>query len=501
MTLVHRILFPEAIRSLADYRKARGGRGLDALGHLEPSEVIEVLEESGLRGRGGAGFPTGRKWRTVLDAHAPHTSSSVVVNGAEGEPGTFKDRTILRNDPYQVIEGAVIAARVVGADEIVFGLKHAFREELGRLAAAVDEVREAGWLDGLVVRIVEGPDEYLYGEETALLEVVDGRYPFPRIAPPFRRGLHEQALDGPSGDVRETGLSAEIEMVGAGESPPALVENIETLANIAHIVARGPSWFRTEGTEESPGTVVCTVTGSVQRAAVGEVIMGTPLREVLAAIGGPPTSGRYKAVLVGVSNTVLTDDLLDTPLSYEAMAAIGSGVGSAGFVVYDDNDDMAALAAGVAGFLATESCGQCRPCKVDGLQIAELLARIAASEGEHRDLETVRERLGTVTEGARCFLATQQQLVVGSLLDTFDAEVQAHLDHVAPGTAPTLVAELLDIDEGVAVWDERHRDKQPDWSYDTEWSGKAPVERFAEHRAGEELPTEPPPPASDRHPG
>lgn len=492
MTLAHRILYPEAIESLAAYRKARGGRGLEALQHLEAAEVIGVLDDSGLRGRGGAGFPTGRKWRTVLDAHAPNAPSSIVVNGAEGEPGTFKDRTILRNDPYQVIEGAVIAARVLGADEIVFGLKRSFGREVARLVAALAEVREDGWLDGLEARIVEGPDEYLYGEETALLEVIDGRYPFPRIAPPFRRGLHEETLDGGTpGDERETGLSADIEMVGAGESAPALVENIETLANVAHVIARGSSWFRTEGTQESPGTIVCTVTGMVERAGVGEVIMGTPLREVLEAIAGPPDSGRYKAVLVGVSNTVITEDQLDAPVSYEGMAAIGSALGSAGFIVYDDSADMAAVAAGVSSFLATESCGQCRPCKVDGLQIAGLLERVAASEAEPRDLTEVRARLATVTDGARCFLATQQQIVVGSLLDRFGEEVTAHIEKRVAGVAPALVAELRDISEATAVWDEGHRLKQPDWSYDDEWSGKAPVERFAEHRSGQELPEEP----------
>ena len=492
MALVHRILYPEPIESLEGYLKARGGRGLDALADLGPSDVIAILDDAGLRGRGGAGFPTGRKWRTILDARAPHASSSVVVNGAEGEPGTFKDRTIFRNDPYQVIEGAVIAAHVVGADEIVFGLKAAFGPELARLRAAISEVTEAGWLDGLTVRVVEGPDEYLYGEETALLEVADGRYPFPRIAPPFRRGLHEEAADGGTpGDERETGLSADIEMVGAGEATPALVENVETLANVAHILARGASWYRTEGTDESPGTIVCTVTGAVERAGVGEVIMGTPLREVLEAIGGPPDSGRYKAVLVGVSNTVITEDQLDAPVSYEGLAAIGSGLGSAGFIVYDDAADMAGLAAGVASFLATESCGQCRPCKVDGLRIAELLEGVAASQGEVRDLDEVRVRLGTVADGARCFLATQQQIAVGSLLDRFPDELTAHAEKRVAGVAPTLVAELRDISEAVAVWDERHRDKQPDWSYDAVWSGKAPVERFAQHYVGQELPEEP----------
>lgn len=492
MTLVHRILYPQPITTLEAYSKARGGRGLEALSGLEPDEVIQMLEDSGLRGRGGAGFPTGRKWRTIRDAHAPHEASTVVVNAAEGEPGTFKDRTILRNDPYQVIEGAVIAARVIGADEIVFGLKRSFGTELERLRAAIDEVTAAGWIEGITVRIVEGPDEYLFGEETGLLETIDGRYPFPRIAPPYRRGIHEEVLDsGTPGDERATGLSAEIEMVGAGESTPALVDNVETMANVAHIVARGAAWFRTEGTEESPGTMVCTVTGAVERAGVGEVIMGTPLREVLEAIAGPPNSGRYKAVLVGVSSGVIGADMLDTPVSYEGLAAIGSGLGSAGFIVFDDTADMTAVAAGVSSFLAVESCGQCRPCKTDGLRIATLLEGIAASDGDHPHLAEVRARLDTVADGARCALGTQHQVVVGSLLDRFADEVTAHLETRAPGAEPALIAALVDIVESRAIWDDRHRLKQPDWTYEPEWSGKAPVERFAEHRPGQSLPEEP----------
>jgi NADH:ubiquinone oxidoreductase subunit F (NADH-binding) len=280
-------------------------------------------------------------------------------------------------------------------------------------------------------------------------------------------------------------------MVGAGEATPALVENVETLANVAHVVARGPSWFRTEGTDASPGTVVCTVTGAVGHAAVGEVLMGTPLREVLEEIGGPPPPGGWKAVLAGVSNAVITADQLDVPVSYEGLSSIGAGLGSAGFLVYGEGDDMVGLAAGVSSFLAVESCGQCRPCKVDGLRIAELLTKVAASQADERDVAEVHDRLRTVTDGARCYLATQQQVVVGSLVGTFADEVEAHLAATAPAVEPTLVAELRDIVDETAVWDERHREKQPDWSYDPEWSGAAPVERFAEHRPGQELPLEP----------
>ncbi|MBV8295693.1 MAG: SLBB domain-containing protein, partial [Acidimicrobiia bacterium] len=341
MPLVHRVLPPQPVESLEDYVKTRGGRGIEAASHEDAEALIVEVEKSGLRGRGGAGFPTGRKWRTVRENASDVLPTTVVVNGAEGEPGTFKDRTIMRLDPYAVVEGALIAARAVGAPSVVFGLKRAFVPEVSRMRAAIVEMQREGWADGVNLTVFEGPDEYLYGEETALLETIDGRYPFPRIAPPFRRGVTEvveHADDVGSG----SGLSAHVEMaVPGGETgaPPALVDNVETIANIPRIVSRGADWFRTEGTPESPGTIVCTVTGSTRRAGVGEVIMGTPLREVIDEIGGGPRRGhRIKAVMPGVSSALVPERLLDTPVSYEAMAAIGSGLGSGSIIVFDDSD-------------------------------------------------------------------------------------------------------------------------------------------------------------------
>src|SRR5438477_8382430 len=312
MPLVHRVLPPEPIESLEEYVTRRGGRGIETATAEDAEAIIETVEASGLRGRGGAGFPTGRKWRTVHENHSPVFPTTVVVNGAEGEPGTFKDRTIMRRDPYAVVEGALIAARAVGADSIVFGLKRAFTAEVSRLRAAVAEVQREGWAEGLHLEVFEGPDEYLYGEETALLETIDGRYPFPRIAPPFRRGVTE-VVEHTDDVTSRSGLSAHVEMAGPGgdlPAPPTLVDNVETLANVPRIVSRGAAWFRTEGTEESPGTIVCTITGSARRAGVGEVVMGTPLREMIDLIGGGPRRGhRVKAVLPGVSSGVIPEHL------------------------------------------------------------------------------------------------------------------------------------------------------------------------------------------------
>ncbi len=461
MTLVHRVLYPRPIISLEDHVARGGGKGLALAERMSTAALIDRVLASGLRGRGGAGFPTGRKWQTVSENRSVETPATVIVNAAEGEPGTFKDRTILRRNPYLVIEGALIAARAVGADLVIFAMKRSFEGELDRVREAVDQVEMAGWGEGVRISIFEGPDEYLYGEESALLETIDGRWPFPRVVPTFRRGIGmaTRADDAPA---------------------PALVNNTETLANVPRIVARGSQWFRTVGTEQSPGTVVCTVTGYTRRHGVGEVRMGTPLREVIDAVGGGARKGRHiTAVMSGVANALVPASQLDAPVSYEGMAAAGSGLGSAAFIVLDDTVDMAGVAAGVARFLAIESCGQCSPCKLDGLALAQRFEKLCDSQAVDNDVRVIQKRLGTVADRSRCFLATQQQLVINSILALFPEAVKAHLAGTAPAVAPELIAELLDIADGVAVLDTRHRRKQPDWTYNATDSGTVPVERYA----------------------
>ncbi|HEV7862884.1 MAG TPA: hypothetical protein VGR20_09295, partial [Acidimicrobiia bacterium] len=195
MTIVHRVLHPSPITSLAEYFERGGGRGIEIAAELKPQRIIALVRASGLRGRGGAGYSTGRKWQTVARNRSPVEPSTVVVNGAEGEPGTFKDRTILRTNPYQVIEGALIAAKAVGADLVIIALKQSFEAECARVRAAVDEITAAGWSRGVQLEIFEGPDEYLYGEESALLETIQGGYPFPRVSATFRRGVFKLTVE------------------------------------------------------------------------------------------------------------------------------------------------------------------------------------------------------------------------------------------------------------------------------------------------------------------
>ncbi len=467
MALVHRVLYPQPIFSLDEFLARGGGKGLKAAQQVEPAAIIEAVASSGLRGRGGAGFPTGRKWQTVSENILPGVPTTVIVNAAEGEPGTLKDRAILRRNPYVVVEGALIAARAVGADLVIFAMKQSFAGEVDRVRAAVEEADVAGWTEGVEVLVFEGPDEYLYGEASALLDTIDGGWPFPRVVPTFRRGIG-------ASKAAIAGLDPDAPVA------PALVNNTETLANVARIVARGPAWFRTMGTEESPGTMVCTITGHTQHHGVGEVQMGTPLGEVIEEIGGGPRKGRtIKAVVSGVANGIIPGDKLDTPVTYEALRAIGSGVGSGGFIVFDDTADMPAVAAGVARFLAVESCGQCLPCKLDGLVLSETLPKISRSEGGRHDYDVVRKRLGSVADRARCFLASQQQVVLGSIVEHFGHEFDAHIAGRRAATEPELIAELVDIRGGKAVWDERHRQKKADWTYNKTDSGTVPVEFYA----------------------
>ncbi len=283
-----------------------------------------------------------------------------------------------------------------------------------------------------------------------------------------------------------SGYSARVVMAGPDEdleAPPTLVDNVETLANVTWILAKGAGWFRGAGTPESAGTIVCTVTGSTRRHGVAEVPFGTPLREVIEQIGGGARTGRrLTAVLPGVSNAFVPARLFDTPVTYEAFKAIGSGLGSAGFIVFDDRDDLVAAAAGASRFLAVESCGQCVPCKLDGLRIADLLGKLCRNELSVHEFGVLRRKVTTVADSARCALATQQQTLISSMLALYAGETEAHIKKEARPVEPALVAELIDIRRGAAVVDEHHAAKQPDWSFNAVPSGKAPAARFGEHR-------------------
>ncbi len=482
MSPISRTLPPVAVTNLEAYISNGGGRGLSAARDMGPEAVISRIERSGLRSRGGAGAPCGPKWRTVRDyTNGALVPPAVVVNAAEGEPGSFKDRAILLRSPYQVLEGALIAAEAVGAGDVIIATKRTHHSVQRRVLDALDEIRDAGWVRGIEVQLFEGPDEYLYGEETAMLEAIDGRPPFPRIAPPARRGVCE-ILDRAEALRSRSESAACVEFAGPGSGSvgsPTLVNNVETLANVAAIVVEGPEWFRSLGTPESPGTLVCTVTGATRYHGVGEIAMGTPLREVIELIGGGPLPGHtLKAVMGGAATPLLTAEQLDTPVSNEGMRSVGARLGCGSFIVFDDQSDMAAVAEGVARFLSVESCGLCIPCKEDGLALADLLGRVRRSAATVVDLGRIRDHLRTVDRGARCALAGQYQLVLRSILENFAEDIDDHISMARLPAEPELITSIVDIRGGRAQLDLTHLQKQPDWSFDSRWSGKFPTDRL-----------------------
>jgi NADH-quinone oxidoreductase subunit F len=382
----------------------------------------------------------------------------VVANGAEGEPASFKDRTLIRSDPYRIVEGAAIAAFAVGAPVVYLATKRSYVREVQALSRAALELSGSGLLGDLTLNIVEGPDEYLFGEEKALLEVIEGRDPLPRLVAPWQFGLFSTAAIG--------GWEAESKPLDhRANSNPTVVNNVETLANAAHILANGSSWFRSMGTEQSPGTLITTVVGAVQIPGVHEVECGTTFRSLLERCGGPLPGHSYKAAFSGVSNPVLMADAFDTPLSYEGFATAGSGLGAAGFVVYDSTTNMTSVAREVSRFLSIESCGQCQPCKRGTMAITAELAALEDGFGSDAVLTAIGAHLRTVTDANRCSIGMQEQTLVSSILRCFPADIAACIESSDP-LPHVLIPLIKDIGtDGSVTYDYRHTFKQPDWTY------------------------------------
>ncbi len=456
------LLPPAPVTSVAEWQGAGGGQALEIADRLGADETIEELAAAGLRGRGGAGFPTARKWSGVRASTGTHRY--VVCNGAEGEPSSFKDRALLRANPYQVVEGLAVAAATIGAREAFLCVKARFERELASVTRAIEEMQAAGMAGDVPITVVAGPDEYLYGEEKALLEVIEGKPPLPRLLPPYEQGLFAtgsqvgwEAIPGEPGHGPETDVSN-----------PTLVNNVETLANVGPILVRGAEWFRSMGTAASHGHAVATVVGDVRRPAVAEIELGMRLSDLIDEVGGGVGEGRrVKAVFSGISNAVVTAEQLDTPLTYEDMSGIGSGLGAVGFAVYDDTACMVELAFQYSRFLWIESCGQCPACKLGTQEITHRLNEIEACRGSEEDVAVIGARLANVTDGNRCFLPVEEQHVVGSILRAFPEEFAAHLEGNCPNPRGDLIApKIVDLVDGVVTYDEHHRRKRPDWTYE-----------------------------------
>jgi len=391
-----------------------GHDGYLALGHclteMTPDAVIETLTASGLRGRGGAGFPTGLKWK--LTRQAAGDVKYVVCNADEGDPGAFMDRAILEGDPHSVIEGMTIAGYAVGAANGFVYVRAEYPLAVRRLRNALDQARQAGLLGenilesgfsfDLEIRI--GAGAFVCGEETALMASVEGHRGMPRPKPPF-----------PS----QSGLWGK----------PTLINNVETLANVRHIIMRGADWFAGMGTAKSKGTKVFALSGNVNNTGLVEVPMGITLREVVYEIGGGiPGDKALKAVQTGgPSGGCIPAEQLDTPIDYESLAELGSIMGSGGLIVLDEDSCMVNMAKFFLEFCVEESCGQCSPCRIGLKQMYEILKRITAGKGEEKDIAQLRQMSETIKSTSLCGLGQSAPNPVLSTLTYFMDEYEAHI--------------------------------------------------------------------------
>jgi NADH-quinone oxidoreductase subunit F len=440
----HRLLPEEPIADLEAYLRGGGGEGLMRALDLAPQEIFALLRDAGLRGRGGAGFPTGLKWASVADAaHGdPDATVYLVANAAEGEPGTYKDRALLLSNPYQFVEGLLIGLHAVGAEHGYVAIKRRFTAQIDRLVAALAEMAAAGWAGADRIEIATGPDEYLFGEEKAMLEVIEGKLPLPRIMPPYQVGLF--------GTMQHAN--------------PTLVNNVETFANVPLVVANGAEWYREVGTAETPGTMIFTVTGDVDAPGVYELPLGETLGTLITEIAG---AAETKAVFSGVAQAVITPEMFEIPLGFDTMGEVGTGMGSGGYIVYDASRCIVKVMAALQHFLRIESCGQCPPCKLHTDELGNILERIDRGDGVASDLDELVERAAKVTDQNRCYLPVGSQLMVGSTLHRFGDEYADHLGAPCHDDRPVPVPKIehLDLETGEVTFDERYHLKQPDWSY------------------------------------
>ena len=393
-----------------------------ALRFMTPAEIIEQVTLSGLRGRGGAGFPTGLKWTAVSKANGP--IKFIVCNADEGDPGAFMDRSVLESDPHRVIEGMAIAAAAVGARHGFIYVRAEYPLAVKRVRTAIAKAERLGLLGNDIfntpfsfdVKVRLGAGAFVCGEETALIASIEGRRGTPRPRPPF---------------------PAEFGLWGY----PTLINNVETFANIAPIIRKGGKWFAGIGTEKSKGTKVFALAGRVNNTGLIEVPMGTILREVVFDIGGGIPDGKeFKAVQTGgPSGGCIPDQFLDMPMDYESLAKVGSIMGSGGLIVMDETSCMVDVAKFFMEFCMSESCGKCVPCRVGTTQLHNILERITQGQGTPSDIAMLEELADLVKNTSLCGLGQTSPNPVMSTLRYFPEEYKAHVeDGVCPAGACTI---------------------------------------------------------------
>jgi len=397
--------------SIEDYINSGGFRALrKALLEMTPEQVIEEVKESGLRGRGGAGFPTWRKWEFCRSALG--SQKYVICNADEGDPGAFMDRSILEADPYAVIEGLTIAGYAIGATQGYIYVRAEYPLAVSRVRHAVERCREKGYLGSNIlgsgfnftIEIKEGAGAFVCGEETALIASIESRRGMPRPRPPFPA---QSGLDG----------------------KPTIINNVKTLASVPLIIANGAKWYASIGTEKSKGTAVFALTGKVANSGLVEVPMGTPLSTIIFDIGGGiPRGKRFKAVQTGgPSGGCIPAQFLDTPVDYENLARLGSIMGSGGMVVMDETTCMVEVARYFLSFTQMESCGKCVPCRLGTRQMLEILTRITQGKGRDSDIDTLLALARTVKECSLCGLGQTCPNPVLTTLTYFRDEYEAHI--------------------------------------------------------------------------
>jgi NADH:ubiquinone oxidoreductase subunit F (NADH-binding)/NADH:ubiquinone oxidoreductase subunit E len=409
---------------LDEYRQRGGFTALQrCLTELTPKEIIEQVGVSGLRGRGGAGFPSARKWQLVRDAE--NLPKYIVCNGDEGDPGAFMDRMLLESYPYRIVEGMIIAAYAVGAVEGVLYIRAEYPLAVVRIREALERCEQEGLLGdnilgsdfSLRLRIMEGAGAFVCGEETALLESIEGRRGMPRLRPPYpaESGLHGQ---------------------------PTLVNNVETYSLVPWILRQGADQFAEMGTETSNGTKVFALAGKIRRGGLIEVPMGVTLRQIVEEIGGGIEGGRrFKAVQVGgPSGGCVPERLADTPVDFEALSEVGAMMGSGGLVVLDETDCMVDISRYFLSFTQDQSCGKCTFCRIGTRQMLDILTRLCDGKGSKGDIKQLDSLAREVKAGSLCGLGRTAPNPVLSTMEYFREEYEAHINGRCPaGVCKSLV--------------------------------------------------------------
>lgn len=381
-----------------------------ALFEMTGEEVINEVEEASLRGRGGGGFPTGKKWSQVR--RQKEKEKYIVCNGDEGDPGAFMDRSIMEGDPHRVIEGMMIAAVACGAQNGYIYVRAEYPLAVGRLKQAIEQAKKYGLLGenilgtefSMDIKINKGAGAFVCGEGSALTASIEGKRGMPRVKPPR---TVEQGLFG----------------------KPTVLNNVETFANVPVIISKGSKWYRTVGTETSPGTKAFALTGNIENTGLIEVPMGTTLREVIFDIGGGIRGGAdFKAVQIGgPSGGCLTKEHLDLPLDFDSLKKAGAMIGSGGLVVMDEHTCMVEVARFFMNFTQNESCGKCIPCREGTKRMLEILERIVAGKGEEGDIDLLLELADTISSTALCGLGKTAAFPVVSTIKNFRKEYEEHI--------------------------------------------------------------------------